>query len=216
MTRNPFSQRRAAALAGLAAGPWFALALLALGDRVPGFDQAVHPPALLGASGMPDALGWNLLGFLAPGLLAAFALQGLHRVLRTRDAGLVARVGMTLLLLSAIAFAAQGLVPLQLGRAVDAGPARLHIMAWTLWWLAASSGFVVLAAGSVRRPLSAIMALLAAIVMIMALHAPSLPLAGGQRERLALAAWFGWIAAASWRALRDWRAWRTWRAWRQP
>jgi len=48
------------------------------------------------------------------------------------------------------------------------------------------------------------------------LHASSLPLTGGLRERLALAAWFGWIAAASWRALRDWRAWRTWRAWRQP
>jgi len=216
MIGNPFSLRRAAALAGLVAGPWCFLALLVFGARVPGYDHAMHPPALLGASGMPDAGAWNLLGFVVPGLFAAIALQGQHRVLRARDAGLTARVGMTLLSLSAIAFAVQGLVPLQLGRAIDAGAARLHIAAWTLWWLAASAGFVVLAFGSLRRPLFAIAALLAAAVIVAALHATSLSLPGGVRERLALAAWFGWIELASWQAWHAWRAWRTWRAWRQP
>lgn len=218
MVGNPFSFRRAAALAGLLAGPWFAVALVFFAARMPEYDHTLHPPALLGAAGMPDARAWNLLGFLLPGLLATFALQGLHRVLRGRGAGLVARVGMTMLLLSALAFAAQALVPLQLGRAVDAGSARLHIAAWTLWWLAAIAGFLALAAGSLRRPLTAIGALVAAALMGLALHAPSLPLPlpGGVRERIALAAWFGWIAVASWRAWRTWRPWRTWRAWRQP
>lgn len=216
MTKTPFSHRRAAALAGLLAGPWFAVALLAFGARTPGFDQALHPPALLGASGMPDADAWNLAGFVLPGLLAAVALQGVHRALRARDAGIVARVGATLLLLSAIAFAAQGLFPLQLGRALDAGSARLHIAAWTLWWLAAVAGFVVLALGSVRRPASAIAAILAGALMLVALHAPALPLPGGVRERFALASWFGWIAVSSWRTWQTWRPWRVWRAWRQP
>jgi len=216
MTKTPFSHRRAAALAGLLAGPWFALALLAFGARAPGYDQTLHPPALLGATGMPDADAWNLAGFVVPGLLAAFALQGVHRALRARDAGLVARVGATLLLLSAIAFATQGVFPLQLGRAIDVGTARLHIAAWTVWWLAAAAGFVVLAVGSVRRPMSAITALLVGALMIAALHAPALPLPGGARERIALGAWFGWIAAASWRTWQTWRPWRVWRAWRQP
>ena len=215
MTAHRLSFRRAAALAGLLAGPWFAVALWVFGARVPGYAHAVHAPALLGAAGMPDARGWNLLGFLAPGLLAAIAFQGLRRVLRDRGAGLVARVGITLLLLSAIAFAAQGLAPLQLGRAVDLGTARLHIATWTLWWLAAIAGFFVLAAGSLRRPAFALGALVAAATMAAALHGPW-PLPGGVRERLALAAWFGWLAAASWRSLQSWRAWRTWRAWRQP
>jgi hypothetical protein len=216
MSTNPFSHRRTAALAGLLAGAWFTVALLAFALRVPGYDHAMQTPALLGATGMPDARAWNLLGFLVPGLMAAYALQGLHRVLRARDAGFVARVGMTLLLLSAVAFAAQGLLPLQLGRAIDAGSARLHIVAWTLWWLAAIAGFVVLALGQLRKPLSAIAALMAATLMGAALHASSLPLPGGVRERIALAAWFGWIALASWQAWRAWRPWRTWRAWRQP
>lgn len=216
MTKTPFSHRRAAALAGLLAGPWFALALLAFGARAPGYDQALHPPALLGATGMPDAGAWNLAGFVLPGLLAGFALQGVHRALRARDAGLVARVGATLLLLSAIAFAAQGVFPLQLGRAIDAGTARLHIAAWTVWWLAAAAGFLVLAIGSVRRPVSAITALLVGALIVAALHAPALPLPGGARERIALVAWFGWIAAVSWRTWNTWRPWRVWRAWRQP
>ena len=215
MTGHRISFRRAGALAGLLAGPWCAVALLLFGARVTGYAQAVHPPALLGAAGMPDARAWNLLGFVVPGLLAAVAFQGLHRALRDRGAGLVARVGVTLLLLSAVAFAAQGLVPLQLGRAVDMGAARLHIAAWTLWWLGAIAGFVVLAAGSLRRPAFAIGAVVAAATMAAALHGPW-PLPGGVRERVALVAWFGWLAAVSWRSRQSWRAWRTWRAWRQP
>lgn len=216
MIGNPYSFRRVAALAGLLAGPWFVVALVFFAARIPEYDQTLHPPALLGAAGMPDARAWNLLGFFMPGLLATLALSGLDRVMRARGAGLAARVGLTLLLLSALAFAAQALLPLQLGRAVDAGSARLHVAAWTLWWLSALAGFVALAVGSLRRPLTAIGALVAATVMALALHAPSLPMPGGVRERVALAVWFGWIAVASWRAWRSWRPWRTWRAWRQP
>ncbi|NUS39375.1 MAG: DUF998 domain-containing protein [Lysobacter sp.] len=193
----PSSRRRLAA-AGLLAGPWFAVALLAFAARVPGYRHALHPPALLGATGMPDAMAWNVLGFVVPGLLAALALQALHGALRAAGAGRVARVGATVLLLSALAFAAQGLLPLQLGQALDTGAARLHVALWMAWWLAAMAGFALLAAGMRRRRLLAAGALLTAIAMGVALHAEALPLAGGLRERIALAAWFGWIACVSW------------------
>ncbi|HSR64567.1 MAG TPA: DUF998 domain-containing protein [Xanthomonadaceae bacterium] len=188
--------RRRAAIAGLFAGPWFAVALLVFAARVPEYRHALHPPALLGATGMPDALAWNLLGFVVPGLLAAVALQALHGALRAARANFVARIGATVLLLSALAFVAQGLLPLRLGQALDAGPARMHVVAWMLWWLAALAGFALLAAGLRRQRLLAGGAVLAAIAMAIALHAIFVPLPGGVRELLARVAWFAWIACA--------------------
>jgi hypothetical protein len=190
-------------MAGLLAGPCCAVALVGFALRVPGYHHLLHPPALLGAAGMPDAFAWNLLGFILPGLLAAVGLQGVHRALRRRGVGFMARLGATLLLLSTVAFAGQGLVSLQLGQAVDAGSARLHVALWMLWWLAALAGFVVLALGSLRRPAFAIATLLVAALLLLALHATFLPIPGGLRERIALSAWFGWIAVASWRARRQ-------------
>ena len=184
-------------MAGLLAGPCFAIALLVFAARVPEYRHASHPPALLGAPGMPDAFAWNLLGFLVPGVLAGFALQGVHGALRLAGAGAVARIGATVLLLSALAFAAQGLLPLRLGQAVDAGPARWHVLMWMTWWLAALAGFMLLAAGLRRRPVLSAATLLVAAAIAVALHARSVPLAGGLRERVALAAWFGWIACVS-------------------
>lgn len=195
--------RRRTAFAGTLAGLWFAGALLFFAARVPGYVHALHPPALLGAAGMPDAFAWNLLGFVVPGLLAALALHGVYTALRSGGAGGVARVGATLLLISALAFAGQGLVPLRLGQALDAGPARMHIALWMLWWLSALVGYVALTLGNLRRPTSALAALLAGTIMLLALHATVLPLPGGMRERVALAAWFLWIASASWRATRQ-------------
>lgn len=189
--------KRWSAIAGLLAGPWFAVALLAFAARVPEYRHALHPPALLGASGMPDALAWNLLGFLVPGVLAAIALQALHGALRAAGQGSLARIGATVLLLSALAFAGQGMLPLRLGQAIDAGAARLHVMLWMAWWLSALAGWVLLAVGMRRRRALVAVTLLAAIGMGIALHAQSVPLPGGMRERIALAAWFGWIALAS-------------------
>jgi hypothetical protein len=203
MTVTFFSGRRWAALIGPLSGLWFAGALAFFAARVPGYAHAMHPPALLGASGMPDAFAWNLFGFVVPGTLAAVALHGVYAALRAGGAGGLARVGATLLLLSALAFGAQGLVPLRLGQALDAGLARIHIVLWMLWWLAASAGFVASALGRLRRPTFAIAALLTATIMLLALHATVLPIPGGVRERIALAAWFVWIAVASWRARRQ-------------
>jgi hypothetical protein len=189
------------ALAGLLAGPWFALALLIFAARIPEYRHALHPPALLGADGTPDALAWNLLGFGVPGLLAAIAMQGLHRALVAAGGGFAARIGATLLLLSAFAFCAQGAWPLRLGEALDQGQARLHVAAWTAWWLATLAGLAGVALGAIRLHgwrLAAAGAALAACVVLLAVQG-AWP-AGGIAARIALAAWFGWIAWASWNA----------------
>lgn len=117
--------------AGVAAGACFAAALAGFGAALDGYAHGAWPVALLGASGVPRATAFNLLAFVVPGLLAAFV------ALRRRDrlppgAGLGARLGWTLALLAAAAFAAQGLLPLD-ARAPDAGQGRLHGVAWGLW-----------------------------------------------------------------------------------
>ena len=193
------------AVAGLLAGPLFACALVGFAAALPGYRHALHAPALLGATGIPGAAAWNLVGFGLAGALAACALHGLYRALREDGAGPVGRIGATLLVFSALAFAAQGLFPLDLSRPLDAGPGRLHVAAWTLWWIAACAGLLVLAPGV--APLTRWRSLLptaiaTAVLMLVFLHADVVALGAGQRQRLALAAWFAWLAWASWLALR--------------
>src|SRR3546814_9922281 len=68
---------------------------------------------------MPHALAFNALGFVLPGVLAALVAWRLRASL---DAGApwAARIGAWLALLSALAFAAQGLLPLD-PRDLEAG-----------------------------------------------------------------------------------------------
>jgi hypothetical protein len=63
------------------ATPWaglalllFLAALLGFGAALDGYSHSVHPVALLGARGVPHWLGFDVLGLLAPGLLAWWAL----------------------------------------------------------------------------------------------------------------------------------------------
>ena len=88
---------------------WVA-ACIVFGLISPDFGHLRHPVALLGAIGEPNALAFNLLGFVAPGLALAW-LAWRWRGQRAAD-GWRARIGLQLLLLSALAFVAQGLLPL--------------------------------------------------------------------------------------------------------
>ncbi len=185
-------------LAWGAAGLW-ALALAWAGLAHPGHSQVWHPPALPGAHGVPGALGFNLAAFVLPGLL--LAVQGWWgRASLPVAAGWAGRLGGWLALWSALAFAAQGLWPLDPGTAADAGANRVHATAWTLWWVAFVPAALLHALdaghGPGRRRLAA--ASLAAVLLVpgCALLAPLL-LPGGVAQRLAFAAWFGWWIAAA-------------------
>lgn len=194
------------ALAGLVAGPLFALALAWFAAPLPNYRHADHPPALLGALGYPGAVAWNVVGYGLVGLLALLATQALYLALRDAAAGRVARIGATLALLAALAFIAQGIFPLDINQAIDVGPSRRHVAAWNLWWIAAASAALLTAYGVRRlqgwRTLLPV-GVFVAVSIVVALLVGMGDLGNGWLQRVALTAWFSWLAWASLLVLRS-------------
>ena len=180
--------------AALLAGLVCAVAVIAFGARFDEFSHAQHPVGLLGASLVPGAAAFNVCAFILPGLLAALAAIGLRGGLG--DAGWPARIGTQALLLSALAFAAQGVLPLD-SRDIDSAASRLHAAAWTAWWIASVVAGLLLAIGFPSRRGGHAIALAAcfASVPVFALVLPGL-LPAGLSQRIAFAAWFAglWLA----------------------
>ncbi|HDS1100629.1 DUF998 domain-containing protein [Stenotrophomonas maltophilia] len=180
-------------LSGLMAALLFVLAVLGFGAGLDGYAQARHPVALLGAHGVPHALAFNLLGFVLPGLLAAVVAERLRRRLPA-TAGWAPRVGSQMLLLAGLAFAAMGLLPLD----VDDlhGPAsQLHASAWMIWVLGFVAGTLLLGISQLRQAqgLAAVSCgVLAALAAFALQGVLSAPLA----QRLAFACWAVWLALA--------------------
>lgn len=193
---NPSFASRALPHAGWIAALLFVAAVAAFGTALDGYSHASHPVALLGAGDVPHALAFNLAAFVLPGLLAACVASALHRRLPPR-AGWSARIGARLALWSALAFAMQGLLPLD---PTDlAAPAnRAQAAAWTLWWIAFVPSGVLLAAGLFRvggwRWFA--LASLAAGVLVLA-FAVVAPVGAGLAQRLAFGAWFAWWVVAA-------------------
>ena len=172
----------------------FAGALLAARIGLPEYAHRLHPVGLRGAIGMPWAFAFNLFAFVLPGVLLLWAGQRLRDALG--DAGWLARIGSVLVQLSALAFAAQGVLPPDAGDS-DATASRLHALAWMLWWIAFVPGVLLLAVGA-RRGIGFSLACLLAglLVPLLAVFAPVgswVDLA----QRLAFATWFGWWLVAS-------------------
>jgi Protein of unknown function (DUF998) len=172
----------------------FTLALLLANVGVPEYSHRVHPVALRGTAGLPWALAYNLLAFVLPGAALVWAGQRLRPALV--EAGWAARIGIVLVQLSALAFAAQGVVPLDPNDA-DSTASRLHVLAWMLWWIAFVPGALLLALGARRRTGFALACLAAALLVpLLAVVAPIGPWVG-VAQRLAFALWFGWWLLAS-------------------
>lgn len=174
--------------------PWlavasFAIGLLLSGIGLPEYSQQLHPVGLRGAAGLPHARAFNLLLFVAPGVLLALSGQALRGALG--DAGWLARIGVVLVQLSALAFLAQGLSPLDPAD-MDSHASRLHALAWMLWWIAFVPGALLLGFGARRGRAFALMSLSAALLVpLIAVFAPIGPWVG-VAQRLAYAVWFGW------------------------
>lgn len=160
------------------------------GGESAGFSHWTHPLAWLGAHGVPGALVFNATGFLLPGCLAAFALWPLREGM-PEHAPWAARIGAQLVVLSAIAFAAQGVLPLDLD---DPEAGGRHAIAWALWLLAFVAG--ALGFGLSRRPVRpgfhSLTAAIAVAVPVMVFVMPQwLPIAVAQRAAFVL--WFVWV-----------------------
>lgn len=169
-------------------------AAIAFALLLDGYSHREFPLALLGAQGMPRALVFNLCAFVLPGMLATVAMWRLRSVLPA-DARWPSRIGTQLMALSGLAFAAQGLLPLDPGD-VGAASNAMHALAWTLWWIAGTSGALLLAWAVPLHRLRVSAAV--AVVAIPFLALPPWPGAlAAFAPRAAFVAWLLWIALAS-------------------
>lgn len=157
------------------------------------------PLAVNGARGVHGAVLFNLGAFILPGLCLLLAQQAMYRALA--PAGWVARMGMTLAQLSALAFTLQGVFRLDL-QELDGPVGRLHISMWMLWWIAFVPAMALLALSARRGKGFAGLCLGAGLLVpLLALLAPTgiwigLPL------RFAFLLWFVWWLLAA-RTLTD-------------
>ena len=184
---------RYARLCGPAALAMFVAAAAIGGAMLDGYSHREHPLALLGATGVPGALPFNAFAFVLPGLTVAVMFWRIRSALPTA-ANWRARIGTQLATLSALAFAAQGLFPLDpdnLGSQANA----LHALAWTVWWIAFAAAGVLLAASGPSRGFRR--ATLVASIAVIALALPPWPGAmAAFAPRLAFLAWFAWATYA--------------------
>jgi hypothetical protein len=172
----------------------FALALLLAHAGVPEYSHRLHPVALRGTAGLPWAVAFNALAFVLPGLLLAWAGHLLRGALG--DGGWAARIGIVLAQCSALAFAAQGLLPLDPAD-TDAAASRLHALAWMLWWIAFVPAALLLAVGARRGAGFAAACVLAAVLVpLLAVFAP-IGAWVGVAQRLVFALWFAWWLLAA-------------------
>ncbi len=185
-------------VAAFAGAVLFFGSIFGFGALLDGYSQANHPVSLLGATGVPRALAFNLLAFVLPGLVAALLAVELRARLPA-GAGWWTRLGTQMLLLSALGLTAMGLLPLD-PQDLESEPSRLHGTAWMGWVIAFVLGSAALAIGLGRKRLAGRLAWISgAAALALPLAAFLLPelLGAGVAQRLAFAVWFGWFAYAA-------------------
>ncbi|MDR6840159.1 DUF998 domain-containing protein [Pseudoxanthomonas sacheonensis] len=188
---------RGARFAGIIGAVLFVAAVVGFGTALDGYLQSQHPVALLGAKDFPHALAFNLLAFVLPGMLAGVVAMTLrHRL--PADAGWTARIGAQLVFLSALAFIAMGLLPLD-ANDLESDASRLHGTAWMLWAVAFVSAAALLASGLWRdRQWSrfARLSLAAALGVLVAAFVQTDAIPAGVAQRIAFGIWFAWLTYA--------------------
>lgn len=187
-------RNRYARFCGLAAPGLFVVAATICGAMLEGYSHREHPLALLGAVGVPRALAFNVFAYVLPGLSVAVVFWTMRSVLPA-TAGWPLRIGTQLAALSALSFAAQGLLPLDPDD--PAGQANaLHALAWTVWWIAFAAAGVLLTFGGPSRGFG--WATAVSLVATLALALPPWPGAmAAFAPRLAFVVWFVWVVRSS-------------------
>lgn len=103
--------RRFGALCGMIAGILSWTALLVFAAMRPSYSHYVNAVSELGAIGSPNALSWNLIGFITPGVLLAIAGATLAASVAPNGWKSVA---CWLLIVSGLAFAGTGVFPAEM------------------------------------------------------------------------------------------------------
>lgn len=195
---------------GWICGLLFAGAVYFAAQGLPGYLHARHPIGLLGVAAAPSALVFNTVAYGVAGLaLAGFALA-LESELMRRGLGRLSRVATGLLLIAALAFAAQGLLPLN-PQDLDGPLSRRHAVAHAVALLAWLPSTALLALGLASVPSLRGAGLLAAVFalgfgLLLAWPAthwlPGWAASPGWAQRLVLLIYFLWPALLSLRLLR--------------
>jgi hypothetical membrane protein len=184
---------RVARFGGTFAMATFFAAAAVCGALLDGYSHREQPLASLGAAGVPHALAFNTCAFVLPGLSVAVVLWMMRSAMPAK-AGWRMRIGMQLAVLSALAFAAQGVFPLNandLGGQANA----LHALAWTLWWISFATAGILLAFGGMSHGFRWSAAVSAMAVLVFSL--PPWPGAmAAFSPRCAYVVWFAWVAVA--------------------
>jgi hypothetical membrane protein len=103
--------RRYAALSGMVAGVLSWSAMLVFAALRPSYSHGVNAVSELGVIGSPNAVPWNLIGFIAPGLLLAIAGAALAASISPKGSKSAA---YWLLIISGLAFAGTGVFPAEM------------------------------------------------------------------------------------------------------
>lgn len=184
--------------AGPVAAVVWLLAVFGFGMRLEGYDQLRHPVSLLGAHGVPGGTAFSMLGFVLPGILAAAAALDLALCMPV-TAPRALRVGGQMLLLAAVAFAAMGLLPLDV-EDIENRASQYHASAWLLWLVGFSAGALALRLGSARdaawRPL-ANLAVGCALWSLCSAFLFEIALPVAMAQRLAFLGWLVWLLGAA-------------------
>ena len=167
---------------------------IGFGLAIPEFSQWRHPLTLLGATGVPHAMAYSLLGLVLPGLLALYS--GVS-VLASNPSRML-RIGLLMTVLSGVAFAAMGLLPLDPSD-LNGRASQYHASAWLLWALASVIGTGWLGL-SLRQhanglALSGLSIAIALLIGMLSFFPPSHWLPAPFTQRLAFAAWALWWPA---------------------
>jgi hypothetical protein len=175
------------------------IAAVVAGLATEGYSHLRHPLALLGARQM-EAKGvlFGLFAFVLPGLAGAWIALALRGGVPA-GGGWPGRIGAQLALLAALAFAAQGVLPLDL-ESMDAGGSRWHSVAWALWALAFPLGALLLAVGLWRVSgwrRFAVLSVLVAVLVVACGFLGSGWLGAAVAQRIAFLAWLGWGVLAA-------------------
>lgn len=174
---------------GIAATVLFVTALSVFAALDPAYSHLTNAVSELGAVGAPNQLAWNLIGFLAVGLLLAAFGRELGRAVETPSAG-------WLLVLFGLSFAATA-APADMSDLSSPG-STAHIVASQavlLFWLLALIRLLFLKRFGGGQRLMTALALLLAVGTIVVRGAELLP--PGLTQRLSFAVVFGWVLAAS-------------------
>ncbi len=205
MSNSAHPYRRLVLHAGWLSGLCFLVAMLSLGGDHEGFRAATQPLGHLGARQADAASWWNCFGFILPGLLGFAFVLALETCLRGDGGGRLARIGTGMLMLSALAFAAQGVLPFDLDDP-HAPASQHHVTALALALLGMVAGAVCVSASLWRRPAWHWLAwpgtLLAALLLLFLLWPPQDAIAWlhgrpGHAQRLVFLLQFAWFALAA-------------------